>query len=279
MSETDKTAKTTNKATAWLITAFGEDIERCERNELWPSFVRKIDGQQEKCPTTGRIHYQGLAWTQQVRFSAMKKFLPKSHIEISKNPAACLNYVTKEESAVPGTRRTIHAVNLLTPRRTMEKMFATIRYFDDGELSQSSQEYWELQFRAYPKTYRTEMYKRAVSNCMAEDPARIRLWTNPHTQRMFELTFDYYYFVWRPEAAEPEKAEEEPPEPAVAAGDGGGMDPGSITRGPPEKTPGTVISDAEERGFAVDSSSFADSQEGSIELYEVETGNAEAVCQ
>ena len=56
----------------------------------------------EKCPTTGRLHFQGaLQCRSQQRFSAIKDWLPTTHIESARKPPVVLkNYAMKQETAV-----------------------------------------------------------------------------------------------------------------------------------------------------------------------------------
>lgn len=59
----------------------------------------KMTGQIEK-GDEGTTHYQGMLKTNQVRFSAVKKVLPRAHIEVAKNAKALEKYVHKEETRV-----------------------------------------------------------------------------------------------------------------------------------------------------------------------------------
>jgi len=70
----------------------------------------KLEGQFE-VGKEGTRHFQGYLRTPQCRFSAIKKALPRAHIEPAKNVAALKKYVHKEESRVdvytPGSVPTI----------------------------------------------------------------------------------------------------------------------------------------------------------------------------
>lgn len=57
----------------------------------------KIDGQLEK-GENGTPHYQLIALTGQVRFSAVKKAFPRAHIELARNPEALQLYVHKDDT-------------------------------------------------------------------------------------------------------------------------------------------------------------------------------------
>lgn len=92
------------KAYWWAITAYNEDIETLtqllEGKSEFPTWLKKIYGGKERCPTTGRIHGQICLNTTQVRGSQVKKFLPQSHIEIACKKDDVIKYAMKEETAV-----------------------------------------------------------------------------------------------------------------------------------------------------------------------------------
>lgn len=67
---------------------------------MTPSFPNNhwiMTGQMEK-GEEGTEHYQGMLKTPQVRFSAVKKLLPRAHIELAKNVVALAKYVSKQET-------------------------------------------------------------------------------------------------------------------------------------------------------------------------------------
>lgn len=62
-------------------------------------WVKEVQGQKEQ-GKEGTLHYQLFLKTDNVRFSQVKKALPRAHIEIAKNVNALRNYVVKEETRV-----------------------------------------------------------------------------------------------------------------------------------------------------------------------------------
>ena len=56
-----------------------------------------VEGQQER-GEEGTLHYQLIVKTPQVRFSAVKKAFPRSHIELARNVQALEAYVKKEDT-------------------------------------------------------------------------------------------------------------------------------------------------------------------------------------
>lgn len=103
--------KGSGKTTHWSFTAY---------EKQWPLFEEKVPGitwtgwQPEKCPDTGRDHYQGALITrEQHRWSGCKgdykvaktltQQLPGVHIEPASNWAKLLQYCKKEETRIPGS--------------------------------------------------------------------------------------------------------------------------------------------------------------------------------
>lgn len=98
MSQTDRQ---TDKATWWSITAFDEGEIKFLQGTVYPEFIHKIHGGLEKCPDTGRTHFQGAVQCRsQQRFSAIKKMLPKAHIEAAKSAEALRKYAMKADTAI-----------------------------------------------------------------------------------------------------------------------------------------------------------------------------------
>lgn len=84
------------RATCWSIT-----INNPTAEDIAPQLPSgwRIEGQIEK-GEEGTEHYQAMLSTPQVRFSAVKRVLPRAHIEIARNKAALAAYVHKEQSRV-----------------------------------------------------------------------------------------------------------------------------------------------------------------------------------
>lgn len=90
---------TTERATSWSVTINNPTQEDEEQIALARQRGWKIEGQLEK-GASGTPHYQLHVRTPQVRFSALKKAFPRSHIEIARNSAALAAYVTKADTRV-----------------------------------------------------------------------------------------------------------------------------------------------------------------------------------
>lgn len=81
----------------WVFTEFGE---------LEPSFPCKfIAYQRERCPESGRLHWQGYAhFSNPMGLTGVKKFLPQAHWEVRRGSHdEALDYVTKERTRLAGT--------------------------------------------------------------------------------------------------------------------------------------------------------------------------------
>lgn len=90
--------------TVWSITINNPSDEDREALKSWPSFVKEVIGQDE-VGENGTLHFQGLVKCKYTtKFNALKKWLPRSHIEKARNVKALMNYVQKSETAVEGTQ-------------------------------------------------------------------------------------------------------------------------------------------------------------------------------
>lgn len=87
----------TDRGTCWSITI--NNPLPGDLNVVFPNNKWKMQGQMEM-GVEGTMHYQGMLETPQVRFSAVKRLLPRAHIELAKNRRALEKYVTKTETRV-----------------------------------------------------------------------------------------------------------------------------------------------------------------------------------
>ena len=86
----------TARATCWSIT-----INNPTKEETAPNLPAgwKLEGQIE-VGAEGTEHFQGMLCTPQVRFSAVKRHLPRAHIEIARDKNALQAYIHKVETRV-----------------------------------------------------------------------------------------------------------------------------------------------------------------------------------
>lgn len=86
----------TDRASCWSITI--NNPSDADVNVELPA-KWKLEGQYEE-GAEGTRHFQGMLSTPQVRFSAVKKVFPRSHIEVARNKKALEQYVKKEDTRV-----------------------------------------------------------------------------------------------------------------------------------------------------------------------------------
>lgn len=95
-----------NKASHWLITINNPNGDDREQVKNLPKWVKRFKYQDE-VGENGTLHIQGYIHTETVRMSAIKKWLPRAHIEICRNKDAAMKYVEKPETSVPGTQHDV----------------------------------------------------------------------------------------------------------------------------------------------------------------------------
>ena len=90
------TSQNQTRGTCWSVT-INNPTEEDLKFQFPPGW--KMEGQIE-LGKEGTQHYQGMLKTPQVRFSAVKKYLSRAHIEIARNATALAAYVHKEDTRV-----------------------------------------------------------------------------------------------------------------------------------------------------------------------------------
>jgi len=88
----------TQRASAWSVTINNPTEDDFENINLARQKGWQIIGQLELGKNGGTRHYQLMAKTPQVRFSAVKKAFPRAHIEVARNVSALEAYVHKEDT-------------------------------------------------------------------------------------------------------------------------------------------------------------------------------------
>lgn len=99
-ARTDRQTDPASKSSWWSITSFDEDEwNRMQKPDTYPAFVKAVYGGLEECPDTGRKHFQGALNTAHVRFTQVKNWLSKAHIEKAIKPDSLVKYAMKEETS------------------------------------------------------------------------------------------------------------------------------------------------------------------------------------
>jgi len=114
-----------DRATCWSVTinnpnkADDDNIAMAKQKSGWAVYGQKEVG------ANGTEHYQLMVKTPQVRFSAVKKAFPRSHIEVARDRKALQKYVTKEDTRIA----TLPTDNKYPSMQTLWDMFA--EWLDD----------------------------------------------------------------------------------------------------------------------------------------------------
>lgn len=124
--------KQDNKNKHFSLTAFQEPAFTMLQNDPLPDWIDMKAGGLEKCPTTGKIHYQGMIRTKYpVRMSKVINYYKGSHVEVARNPGALINYVLKSETAIteksiqenPDLRDNVFSYDILNCLRRMSEIY------------------------------------------------------------------------------------------------------------------------------------------------------------
>jgi len=124
----------TEKTTRWAFTAYEQQWKLFEK---MPPGIGEWGWQVEKCPDTGRLHYQGFIRTVgQHRFKGKRpadsllKIFPGVHIEPASDWVKLINYCKKKESRVEG-QQPVHEVSTFpTMYSYTEELAARLPHWD-----------------------------------------------------------------------------------------------------------------------------------------------------
>lgn len=175
--ERKQLATTIERASWWSITINNpteSDRSLLEKANL-PSWVKAVHYQDE-VGDEGTLHIQGAVNTAQVRFSAMKGWLPRAHIEIARNKEALLKYVQKAETAVTGTQVVLQA-DYLSMDAALKAIAVHEMHYGEWVLNASAAK------RAKDGAFEKEEFWSAVRKILLENPKAVGLFTNPQLER------------------------------------------------------------------------------------------------
>lgn len=113
----------TARSNVWSITT-NNPTDEDMKPTLPPGW--KFEGQVET-GESGTTHIQAMLCTPQVRFSAVKRYFPRSHIEICRDKKALQAYVHKEETRVAELPKLV-SINIFTLRQRISAIWDTERY-------------------------------------------------------------------------------------------------------------------------------------------------------
>lgn len=134
MPQTDRQTDKNAKATWWSVTGYNDEILLLEDSTKYPSYVKKIYGGREECPTTGTIHFQGcIQLNTQMRRAAIKEWLPTAHLEPARQKDALMKYAMKEDTATGDKLERVNPAKHYTADEICEEIAYTVLdvYKDD----------------------------------------------------------------------------------------------------------------------------------------------------
>lgn len=156
----------------WSITINNPTEQDRQALKEPPTFVKRLKYQDE-IGGDGTLHIQGAVNTSQVRFSAIKSWLKRAHIELGKDPKALLAYVGKTDTAVAGTQND-HKQEYMTMEKGLRKL---AEYYVPPDPHDEPSKTWE-----------EDHYWDAVKLILKESPSLVQLYTNPQMLRAWKNT-------------------------------------------------------------------------------------------
>lgn len=177
----------TDRASWWSLTINNPTDEERQKLKMPPRFVKRVVCQDE-VGENGTLHIQAGVNTQQVRFSAVKKWLPRAHIEIAKNPAALIEYCKKEDTSIAGTQLDITAS--VAPM-SMSGAMAYLAGYYDPSIYQSVSSRPEMIKKGY-EAIQSEVYWIIVRKLLKDHPDTVALYTQPQYLRTWIHTSEIW---------------------------------------------------------------------------------------
>lgn len=182
---------TQTKGSAWSVTINNpteDDFRLWNALKGYP-WVKEVIGQIEKGEEEGTPHIQGMVKTQHVRFSQLKKALPRAHIEKARKPDALANYVQKDETRVSTIPTTKVATQQDIQRRLLKMTLD--KYLTTGGENNKDRFYGWLQVEAVRNKHFTESWlDAAVKQLVLEGYYGIEfVVSNPQVRLAFKKYF------------------------------------------------------------------------------------------
>jgi len=184
MEKPDSQTDSKTRGSQWAFTAYEHQWKYFDDFKIeGHPVIRMLKWQTEKCPDSGRLHYQGAIHTYQCRHSTLRSLFPGVHIGKAREWHKLLSYVKKNDTAIPDTRVTLQNEEVREFYSFDDKMVmlsdawaacnaddaeAIVRYKLDND-SQDAEFWWLLTHKVLP------MYGRQVAGAFA-DPAVRTFW-------------------------------------------------------------------------------------------------------
>jgi len=126
MANEVSTNEVSKKSCCWSVTINNPTADDFQQWSVLSGlhWVRSVTGQVEK-GENGTPHIQGMVNTLSVRFSQVKKALPRAHIEAARSPTALAQYVVKEDTRVSS----LPTVKVASQREVQEALLDEVLYY------------------------------------------------------------------------------------------------------------------------------------------------------
>lgn len=117
--------RTTDSGRFWSITINNPTEDDIQKYQTLATlhWVQDVAGQIE-IGKEGTRHIQAMLTTKKVRFSQVKKALPRAHIEIARSPQALAKYVQKEETRVESMPNQHNTTKIATQFDLQKKLYS-----------------------------------------------------------------------------------------------------------------------------------------------------------
>lgn len=143
------------KSSWWALTLW-ENFDKLKNIDAYPSWLKAVYGGEEKCPETGKIHFQGALNTQHIRWSQVRNWID-SKCDLQRcfsKPENLIKYVMKEETAVG------EKVKNSNPRTFLE-------FHDLCE---------HIAYYGVPASYRVKVMEQFETNTTVPDITEVMFW-------------------------------------------------------------------------------------------------------
>lgn len=167
------------KSTRWAFTAYEGQWDLFKEK---PELIKWWIWNHEKCPTSGRDHYQGCFITvRQMREKQVRDILPGVHVKVARNWDALVNYCKKPETRVEGGNH--HHEDISRRTIAMDEALIKVAVYRNRDVSFTFERYTELAQREYDD---------AVGSILTEDSSLVGLYAQP----IFRNAYVKWRAVW-----------------------------------------------------------------------------------
>lgn len=175
---------TTVRASYWLVTINNPTQEDRDILKSPPDFVKQL-WYQDEVGKEGTPHIQLCANTVNTRFSQVKSWLPRAHIEAGRNSLACVNYCKKSDTSKPGSFVYWKAGVTAQAEPEIQPMTADLLYLFNN-----------LPYN-WPELDPTTIYQRTLHDILINTPQLVNRLTQQRVRQNFDLCFQAFLEISR----------------------------------------------------------------------------------